>query len=297
MAAKSPSEIILEALEKLDQPTTPSEIVRYARRKHPNVDDTKIRSQVTACCVNMPSRVSFPENQTPRIADDPLLDCLFRVDFGQYVRYDPEEHGRWEIAEVEGELLVRMVEETPASAQAPPEATINARAERVRERADESEPAARPQRAAIRAAGPEAAAAPSTTIQGAADMEGKEARPAVPIHDALIASLNEIEPGLIPHPEDPALRALPVPLAETDLLARAGDGGLVILKVFSQPPGHQFITDLLVNLGWAKEHLENRDARAIVLTPKATDELRFAVRSVPGIKLMTYEYKLVFTAV
>jgi hypothetical protein len=130
MAEKSPAVLLREALDNLELPTTPSEIVRWVRKKHPHMDEGKIRSQVTICCVNMPTRVSFPENQAPRIANDPALDCLFRVDFGQYVKYDPSLHEQWEIADVNGELIVRKVvaQETPvevavAAAETPAEVT------------------------------------------------------------------------------------------------------------------------------------------------------------------------------
>jgi hypothetical protein len=72
---------------------------------------------------------------------------------------------------------------------------------------------------------------------------------------------------------------------------------VVIVKVFSQPPSSQFVTELLVNMGWAHENMPGREVRAIALMPSVPDELRFAAKTVPGIKLATYEYKLVFTPV
>ncbi|OGK12141.1 MAG: hypothetical protein A2Y63_05535 [Candidatus Riflebacteria bacterium RBG_13_59_9] len=321
MAEKSPAELILEALEHLEQPTTPSEIVRCIRKKHPQIQESKIRSQVTICCVNMPTRVSFPENQTARTASDPQLDCLFRVDFGQYVKYEPEQHGTWEIADANGEFTIREVPkkeapeiaaprpEPPLSEPTPaPKAKVNASAERVAHEGKEADDtraktqvdldrAPRPAIDTVDAAKPEQPTAAIPKKEGVPDMEGKETKPDAQVRDALMKNLNEVEEGLQMHPDDGTAGKFQVPLAKDDLLATARDNSLVIIKLFSEPPDNQFITSLLVNLGWAHENMKNRKVRAIVLAPQMPDQVRFAAKSVPDIKLMTYEYKLVFSEV
>jgi hypothetical protein len=310
MAEQSPADLIREAMEHLDQPTTPSEIVRYVSKKYAHIDEGKIRSQVTICCVNMPTRVSFPENRTPRTADDPKLDCLYRVDFGQYVLFDPEVYGQWEIAEVDEELVVRKMAGKPPPAKpkraAPdkepvPEAKINAKAEPVTapgEKVEEKpeppagEPVAKPLASARAKPGPTAEKQKETPHK-----PEKEIESAMDIHEALVSNLDDVEDGLKPEPGDPAAGKFPAKLSDEDLLARGKDGALVILKVFVEPPAHQVITDLLVNLGWAHENLKDRKVRAVILAPQFPDELRFAVRTVSDVKLMTYEYRLVFSAV
>ncbi len=312
MVEKSPADLIREAMEHLDQPTTPSEIVRYVSKKYPHIDEGKIRSQVTICCVNMPTRVSFPENRTPRAANDPKLDCLYRVDFGQYVQYDPEVHGHWEIAEADDELIVRKMTGKPAAvkpeAQPPapgkeavPEAKINAKAqpEAAPEKKAEEEPEQVAQKTAAKPHAT-AKAEPGPAVEKEKEVPSKtekEIESAMDIHKALASNLNDVEDGLKAEPGDPSAGKFPAKLTDTDMLARGKDGALVIIKVFTEPPGHQIITDLLVNLGWAHENLKDRKVRAVILAPEFPDEIRFAVRTVSDIRLMTYEYKLVFSAV
>jgi len=282
MAEVSPAELVREAIANLELPTTPSEIVRYVRGKHSRIDESKIRSQVTACCVNMPTRTSFPENRSPRIAKDPTLDCLFRVDFGQYTLYDPVQHGVWEIADADGELVVRMVQPPGKAEAAAPK--INARAKRV---AEEPEPEAAP-----RGKGAKAPAQPEPK-EGDDDMPPKDAD----VANMLKENLGMLEEGLKPYPDQSAMGKFPRPFSPHDMLLADGGGNMVLVKIFSEPPGHDVVTDLLINMGWAHENVEKKQVRAIVLTPKVPDELRYAAKSVPGIKLMTFEYKLVFTPV
>ncbi|MCD6282760.1 hypothetical protein J7J84_04035 [bacterium] len=312
MAEKSPADLIREAMEHLDQPTTPSEIVRYVSKRYPKIDESKIRSQVTICCVNMPTRVSFPENHKPRVADNPELDCLYRVDFGQYVSYDPEQHGYWEISEVNGELAVRKTEAKPSGAKpdkdkaAPvkekaPEPKISSKAEPVAAPGEkaEAEPAqaAAPREPAKPHPPAKARPAQAPEKEKIARKQDKEAEPEMDIHKALASNLSEVEDGLKPLTGDPVAGKFPAKLTDADFLAQGRDGALVIVKVFDSPPGQQVVTDLLVNLGWAHEQMKERKVRAIILSPEIPDELRFATRTVPDIKIMTYEYKLVFSAV
>ncbi len=312
MADKSPSDIVLEALASLEQPTTPSEIVRYARKKYPHIDEGRIRSQVTICCVNMPTRVSFPENQTPRLANDPSLDCIYRIDFGQYVKYDPALHEQWEIAEVEGELAVRKVVNSPSSAapehvlqeevpHAPPSAKIHGKAKLVELAEPASDEMSRRKQKDSTAPKMDAHSSQPVETQAAdnmpqGDME-MNLEQTTQLHQILADRLHEVEEGLKAHTDRGVAPKFPVPLSPTDILAQDSKGAIVILKVFTQPPGHQFITDLLVNIGWANENLAGKEVRAIVLSPVIPDELRFAAKSIPGVKLATYEYKLVFTPV
>ena len=314
MAEKSPADLIREAMEHLDQPTTPSEIVRYVSKKYPQIDEGKIRSQVTISCVNMPTRVSFPENHKPRVADDPELDCLYRVDFGQYVSFDPEQHGCWEILEVDGELAVRKMEAKPSGTKpdkdktAPvkdkaPEPKISAKAEPIAPPG--KEPKTEPVQAATRRepakTHPPAKAKPEPASERGkkviAHKQDKEAEPEMNIHEALASNLNEVEDGIKPLPSDPAVGKFPAKLADADVLAQGRDGALVIIKVFEGPPDQKAITDLLVNLGWAHEQMKDRKVRAVILAPEVPDEIRFATKTVPDIKIMTFEYKLVFSAV
>lgn len=96
-AEKSPNFII-----------TYQEIKDYIRRTYSDVNESTINTQIIVCTVNQPSRVHYPENQKPRIANT-KYDFLFTVGRGQVVLYNPEEHGVWEIVKssVYGKLVVK----------------------------------------------------------------------------------------------------------------------------------------------------------------------------------------------
>jgi len=95
-------QMIREAVEELGSPTANVAIRDYIERKHPGTNRDTINCQRIVCTVNQPSRVHYPENEKPRVADDPRYDFLFCPAKGQVEWYTPEVHGVWSI-EVDGE--------------------------------------------------------------------------------------------------------------------------------------------------------------------------------------------------
>ncbi len=84
---------------------TYSEIKDYIWKKYPDVKDSTINAQAIVCTVNQPSRVQYPENKKPRIANS-RYDFLFTVGRGKVVLYNPEEHGVWEIRKDDYDRLI-----------------------------------------------------------------------------------------------------------------------------------------------------------------------------------------------
>ena len=102
-------QMIREAIDNLNGRATYAEIKNYIHSKWDNVNDSTINAQIMILCVNKTSRIHYPENKKPRLSDS-QYDILYSTGRGQVVKYDPEEHGIWEIYQNEfGSLHVRQV--------------------------------------------------------------------------------------------------------------------------------------------------------------------------------------------
>lgn len=103
--------MVKEAVEALGGSTTNVEVRDWILEKYPGTKANTIGCQIIVCTVNHASRVHFSENQRARRADGDH-DFLFRPSKGQLVRYDPAQHGVWEIGEADdGSLVARPVGE------------------------------------------------------------------------------------------------------------------------------------------------------------------------------------------
>jgi len=90
--------MIREAVATLpDTVLTYVQIKEYIRSKYRDVNEATINAQILICTVNQPSRIHYPENQKPRQATA-KYDFLYSIGRGTVVRYDPSQHGMWEIA-------------------------------------------------------------------------------------------------------------------------------------------------------------------------------------------------------
>ena len=83
-----------------------AEIRDYIFDHYGAVNPGTINDQITMCCVNRLGRIHYPENHKPRIANG-QYDFLYFVDRGLVALYDPNRHGRWEIALQNGKPVVR----------------------------------------------------------------------------------------------------------------------------------------------------------------------------------------------
>lgn len=99
--------MIVEAIEWYKHSASNTTIRSYINSEWENVNQNTINAQIIVLTVNHPSRIHYPENKLPRIANG-QYDKLFRVGRGEVVSYDPKEHGIWEIYQNEfGALGVR----------------------------------------------------------------------------------------------------------------------------------------------------------------------------------------------
>ena len=99
-------QMVKEAVENLGGKASYSEIKDYIWKKYGKVNESTINCQIIVCTVNHPSRIHYPENKKPRVANS-KYDFLFSTGRGKVELYDPEKHGVWEIRRDEyGKLVV-----------------------------------------------------------------------------------------------------------------------------------------------------------------------------------------------
>ena len=115
------------------------------------------------------------------------------------------------------------------------------------------------------------------------------------LRDLIRSNLEAVEKGLGLFTDSQGNAGLDyqTPLGPIDIVATDSRGGLVIVKL---QEGAGSTADLIGNLcaqmGWAQEALAGkREVRGIVLTQAAPEQLKYAVKAVPGIQLMEYEFK------
>ena len=99
-------QMIKEAVKNLGGKTSYPGIKNYIHEKYGEVNESTINCQIIVCTVNHPSRVHYPENKKPRIANS-KYDFLFSTGRGKVELYNQEIHGIWEIRKDDyGKLIV-----------------------------------------------------------------------------------------------------------------------------------------------------------------------------------------------
>lgn len=102
-------EMIREAAESLGGKATYTEIRDYIRGQYGAVNKSAITANIIMCTVNHPSRIHYPPNTEPRVANT-KYDFLFRTARGVVELHDRERHGEWEIRRREqGGVVVAQV--------------------------------------------------------------------------------------------------------------------------------------------------------------------------------------------
>lgn len=103
-------QLIADATQHLSGEMTYAAIKQHVWDTYPDVNSSTLTCQIIICSVNHPSRVHYPENKKPRVCTA-QYDFLYNTGRGKVVRYDPDKHGQWEIAEKNGELFVNLMQE------------------------------------------------------------------------------------------------------------------------------------------------------------------------------------------
>ncbi|PDM38888.1 DUF91 domain-containing protein [Parageobacillus toebii] len=250
--------MIKEAVENSpNEKVTYTEIKNYIKNKYGNVNENTINAQIIVCTVNQPSRVHYPENQKPRIANS-KYDFLFTVGRGQVVLYNPNEHGVWEIRKNEyGKLIVAQkgLEEDIAIVET--ESGLEST------EPDMLFPVESHLRDFI-----------AQNIQSL-DVNGKRLK--LYIDDE---GRNGVE-----YPTDVGL---------IDILAVDEEGNFVVFELKLSKGPDAAIGQIARYMGWVKKNIaKGKNVSGVIVAKKVDDKLKYAASIVPEISL--FEYQLNFT--
>lgn len=115
------ADMLREAIGALGGSGTNVEVRDWVLSKYPGTNPNSVSGEIISRTVNHPSRVHFPTNQRPRIANHERLDFLYRPERGRLELYDPGRHGQYQITEGEdGSFSVGLAEE-PGEDGKPPD--------------------------------------------------------------------------------------------------------------------------------------------------------------------------------
>lgn len=103
-------EMIKKAVNELGGNTSNVAVKERILKEFPDTNTNTINAQIIVCTVNHDSRIHYPENNKPRIANT-QHDFLYRTARGQIELYNPEKHGLWEIYQKDdGKFGVRRID-------------------------------------------------------------------------------------------------------------------------------------------------------------------------------------------
>lgn len=82
------------------------------------------------------------------------------------------------------------------------------------------------------------------------------------------------------------------PLGLVDLLVTDSRGSLVLVRFDESGTSTDLIGSMCAQMGWVQDTLAGkRSVRGIILTREASEQLKYAIKAIPGITLMQYEFK------
>lgn len=112
-------QMVKEAVENSGGKSSYKEIRGYIKEKYGDINESTINAQIIVITVNHSSRIHYPVNKKPRIANT-NSDVLFSTGIGEVELYKPEKHGTWEITNDDfGKLVVKKLEEDLAEPDEP----------------------------------------------------------------------------------------------------------------------------------------------------------------------------------
>lgn len=97
-------QMIKEAITDLGGKSSNTDIRDWILKRYPGTNFNTIQCQIIVCTVNHTSRIYYPENHRPRIANS-QYDFLYRPERSKVELYDPSVHGLWEIYEDDNGML------------------------------------------------------------------------------------------------------------------------------------------------------------------------------------------------
>jgi len=111
------------------------------------------------------------------------------------------------------------------------------------------------------------------------------------VRDYLSIHLDELEPGLTKFFDTNGDRGIryATPLGDIDVLAKDGEGNLVVVKVALNDKPDALCGRLLGQIAWVRQHLAaEREVRGILVAHEIPDELRYALSEIPSVRTCEY---------
>jgi hypothetical protein len=248
-------QMIKEAIDGLGGQASYAQIKEFIWKRHGNdVNAGTINAQILICTVNQRSRIHFPENKKPRLANS-RYDFLYSPARGQVELYDPAKHGVWEIGQDEqGKLVIG------------------------RRTADSEIPVAAPTDVA-ESDWPETD--PDITGRGFAfeshlrDFLARNLY-TVPI-DGRQLRLFEDENGRdgVEYPTD---------VGPIDILANDADGNFYVFELKLNTSADTTVGQVMRYMGWVKQKLANdKEVNGVIVAQNMSERLKYAVLAGPQI--------------
>jgi len=245
-------QLVREAMQDLGGEVLYSAIKQRVWSKYPDVNSSSLTCSIILCSVNHPSRIHYPENKKPRICTG-QYDFLFNTGRGRVTAYDPDKHGQWEIAENNGALAVRLLQEatteTPAAADlAEEQGGIFALESHLRDYLAKNLPTF------------EDGGAPLKLFINADGRDGVEFQ-------------TDVGP--------------------IDILACGANGDLYVFELKLGRGPDAALGQILRYMGWVQQHLcKGKKVIGVVIASEITTKLKYAATQVPHVRLMEYELKV-----
>lgn len=258
-------EMIKEAVNALGGKTTSKEIKSYIKKKYGAVNEGTINCQILACSVNSNSRIHWPENKKPRIANG-NYDFLFTLGSGKVELYDPQKHGIWEIRkDDDGLLSVCKVGDEGANYHAP------ATTAQVGLPADD--------------------ASDATACEMMFPLESH-------LRDFIVQNLSSIkihEKALQLYVDENGIDGVEyrTNVGIIDILAVDEDNNFVIFELKLSRGNDQTLGQLLRYMGWVEENMaHDKKVHGVIVAKTIDEKLRYAMKKTQDVIL--YEYEIDF---
>lgn len=245
-------QLVREATQQLGGEMSYAAIKQHVWSRHPDVNSSTLTCQIITCSVNHPSRIHYPENKKPRVCTS-QYDFLFNTGRGKVVQYDPEKHGQWEIAEQNGQLMVRAVQEAMIDATPLPET------------GDE---------------------------QGGGFAFESHLRDYLARHlPVLDGGATSLSVFVSPDGRDGV--EFQTDVGPIDILATSSSGDFYVFELKLGRGPDAALGQILRYMGWVQQHLcETKKVFGVVVAADISKKLKYAASQVPHVRLMEYELKV-----
>lgn len=247
-------QMVKAVVEELGGRASYSEIKQRLWEHYPGTNSSTITCQTIACSVNSPSRVHYPENKVPRIANGPY-DFLYWTGRGRVELYSPEKHGIWEVAKTEeGDLCVRQCQdgiEYPAAEQV----------------------------------------ASSVTEQDGAFAFESHLRDYLAKNLPNLDGAGSLSLFVSDDGRDGV--EFQTDVGPIDILAKANNGDLYVFELKLGRGPDAALGQILRYMGWIKEHVAgDRGVYGVIVASDISTKLKYAATVVPSVSLMEYRLQI-----